>query len=227
MSETETTIGSTIISALETSYLSIRTKHSDLPSNVVFILGNGAKGKGSLKLGHWHQDHWAAREGTEGPDRTHELLITGECLARGARQTMQTLVHEAAHALATVRDIKDTSRQNRYHNGRFRTLAEELGMEWPTDDDGGKRSPDSTLGFSCMELTDTTVSSYSDDIERLDDAIRIAIDGGLLTEGAPTKATRQVIRCTFESGDVVDVGLKKYEELAEHLADHDAELVIL
>ncbi|MFD1534873.1 hypothetical protein [Pseudonocardia aurantiaca] len=34
--------------------------------------------------------------------------------------------HEkAAHALAHVRGIKDTSRQGRWHNARFKALAEE------------------------------------------------------------------------------------------------------
>jgi hypothetical protein len=35
-------------------------------------------------------------------------------------------VHEAAHGLANTRGVKDTSRQGRYHNKRFRALAEEL-----------------------------------------------------------------------------------------------------
>jgi hypothetical protein len=34
-----------------------------------------------------------------------------------------TLLHEAAHALADQRAIKDNSRQGRYHNARYRQLA--------------------------------------------------------------------------------------------------------
>jgi hypothetical protein len=38
------------------------------------------------------------------------------------------MLHEAAHALATWRGIKDTSAAcNRYHNKRFVVLAAELG----------------------------------------------------------------------------------------------------
>ena len=42
------------------------------------------------------------------------------------------MLHEAAHALATRRGIKDTSAAgNRYHNKRFVALAAELGLRGP------------------------------------------------------------------------------------------------
>ena len=37
------------------------------------------------------------------------------------RRMLATLLHEAAHALARVREIQDTSRQGRYHNQRCST----------------------------------------------------------------------------------------------------------
>ena len=52
----------------------------------------------------------------------------GEGLRRGARAVLGTLLHEAAHGVATTRGIKDTSRQGRYHNRRFAELAAELGI---------------------------------------------------------------------------------------------------
>ncbi|WP_156046190.1 hypothetical protein [Herbidospora cretacea] len=53
-----------------------------------------------------------------------ELFIAGELLALGAARVLQTMLHEAAHALAHVRGIKDTSRSgNRYHNSLFAELA--------------------------------------------------------------------------------------------------------
>jgi hypothetical protein len=42
---------------------------------------------------------------------------------------LTTLLHEAAHALAHERGVKDTSRQGRWHNAKFKALAEELGIE--------------------------------------------------------------------------------------------------
>jgi hypothetical protein len=38
-------------------------------------------------------------------------------------------MHEATHGVAWTRQIADTSRQGRSHNGRFRAIAEELGLE--------------------------------------------------------------------------------------------------
>ena len=45
-----------------------------------------------------------------------EILISGEGLHRDPRAVLGTLLHEAAHALAAARGIKETSRQHRYHN---------------------------------------------------------------------------------------------------------------
>ena len=61
--------------------------------------------------------------------RLPEVFVGGEGLARGPADVLGTLLHEAAHALAHVRGIKDTSRQGRWHNARFKALAEELGTE--------------------------------------------------------------------------------------------------
>ena len=52
------------------------------------------------------------------------------------------MLHEAAHALATRRGIKDTSAAgNRYHNKRFVALAAELGLRGPD-------VPDKITGWS-------------------------------------------------------------------------------
>jgi len=75
-----------------------------------------------------------------------------------------TLLHEAAHALAHVRGIKDTSRQGRWHNARFKTLAEEVGIEV---------TKDPRIGWSPTTLTETTRTEYADTIAMLGDALRL------------------------------------------------------
>jgi hypothetical protein len=50
--------------------------------------------------------------------RRPELFIAGECLAEGPRQTLQTMLYEAVHALAHARGVNDTSRGGKYHNKR-------------------------------------------------------------------------------------------------------------
>ena len=66
--------------------------------------------------------------GSAGEGRLPELFVGGEGLARGGRDVLGTLLHEAAHGVASTRSIQDTSRQGRFHNTRFRALAEELGL---------------------------------------------------------------------------------------------------
>jgi hypothetical protein len=56
-------------------------------------------------------------------------LVGGEGLQRGPTDVLGTLLHEAAHGLAQARSIQETSRQGRYHNRRYATLAAELGLE--------------------------------------------------------------------------------------------------
>jgi hypothetical protein len=57
------------------------------------------------------------------------VLVSGEGLQRGPIDVLGTLLHEAAHGLAHACKISDTSRQGRYHNRRYATLARELGLE--------------------------------------------------------------------------------------------------
>ncbi len=58
-----------------------------------------------------------------------EVLITVDGVAGSAAEIFVTLRHEAVHAVAFEHGIKDTSRQGRYHNERFRAIPEELGLE--------------------------------------------------------------------------------------------------
>lgn len=213
------TTGSTIISALEGLYAQAHAKHPDLPRNLIFVTGSGrGTAKGMIKYGHWAEGRWSARADSELPASVHELLISGECLAGGVETVLTTVLHEAAHALATSRGVKDTSRGNRYHNKKFVALAEELGMHYPHE------APHGTIGWSAVELREDTAEAY--DLTDLDRAIQAGIDMTVSTEPTPPKKQRQVIECTFTDGTTVELGLKKYEELSENLTEHVAALVI-
>ena len=173
MTSTHTSTGSTIISAIERAYEALQAEHPELPE-VVFITGTGLMGANSAKWGHYGRDRWVRREDgsvvTEG-GRLPEIFIAGEALAAGAEQTMQTLIHEAVHALAVVREVKETSRDHRYHNKRFVALAEELGMEWPEG-----KAPHGTIGFSAVVLTEQTKEFYSVVMTELAQAISAHLD---------------------------------------------------
>jgi len=91
-----------------------------------------------------------------------EVLITDEGLARSATDVMGTLVHEAAHAIAFQRGVKDTSRQGRCHNQRFKAIAEEVGLDV---------CHDPGWGWAATALSDPTAAAYRDTITQLANAL--------------------------------------------------------
>jgi hypothetical protein len=159
------THGSRIITALEDAWSAIRDHNPEIPAAVV-ITGSGASQKGTPEGYRLRGHHWPGRWVT-GPgrsDRAPELFIAGELLSAGARSVLEVMLHEAAHALAVARDVKDTSAEgNRYHNKRFVRLAEELGLRGPA-------TPDKVTGWADCALTDQTAGAYADVITAIDAA---------------------------------------------------------
>jgi hypothetical protein len=92
-----------------------------------------------------------------------EVLITADGLAGSATDALETLVHEAAHAIAFQRGIKDTSRQGRYHNKHFKAIAEEIGLEVCRDPE---------RGWSVTALSDPTAVAYRDTLAQLAGTVR-------------------------------------------------------
>src|SRR5690606_4546663 len=141
--------GSSIVAALERVWDLIRANHPDLPA-VVIVTGSGMLGP--PRWGHFRADGWTERaeKGAALDLAIGEMFVAGETLARGADRTVETMLHEAAHVPAQVRGIKDTSRQGRWHNQKFRRLAEELGLEYL------KESAHPRVGFSECRMTPGT-----------------------------------------------------------------------
>lgn len=151
-------LGSGLVAALELAWAAIQSEHPDVPAAVV-ITGAGSQGaRGRLRLGHFTASRWEVGAAGE----LCEIFVGGEGLARGALPVLATLLHEAAHALAHTRTIKDTSRQGRYHNRRFKLLAEELGL-WV------EHHPQ--LGWSPTTLPEQTAAPYAPVIAALEAAI--------------------------------------------------------
>ncbi|HEY8558077.1 MAG TPA: hypothetical protein VIM97_12175, partial [Actinomycetes bacterium] len=115
-----------------------------------------AEGK-RLNLGHFAPHRWQVN----GADR-HEVLVGGEGLQRGPVDVLGTLLHEAAHGLAQARDIQDTSRQGRYHNRRYATLARELGLEVASVQ---------PIGWSATTVPDATAAAYAGQLQELQAAL--------------------------------------------------------
>lgn len=155
--------GSAVVRTLEKVWTRIREDHPELP-DVVIVTGSGMTQDN--KWGHFRPEGWKIRE--EGAALTrHELFLAGEALAKGSRQVLQTMLHEGAHTLARVRDLKDTSRQGRWHNQTFRKMAEEMGLEHRSS------KANTQHGFSFVTLTEATTERYADLLVELDREIRL------------------------------------------------------
>jgi hypothetical protein len=142
---------SLLVAALEHAWQTIRSRHPDVPDAVV-VVASGAEGK-RLNLGHFAPHRWQVN----GADR-HEVLVGGEGLQRGLLDVLGTLLHEAAHGLAQARGVQDTSRQGRYHNRRYATLARELGLEVASVQ---------PIGWSATTVPGPTAASYAAQLEEL------------------------------------------------------------
>lgn len=166
--------GTRIIAALESTWATIQKHHADVP-DVVIVTGTGQqkRGKNRLTWGHHTADRWldAAAAG-----RQAELFVSGEAIAKGGEMVVETMLHEAAHALAAARNIRDTSCAGRWHNRRYAALAEEVGLQPP------KRA-EKVIGFSESLITAATVGRYAAQLRRLDAAALARIEAPTKDEG--------------------------------------------
>jgi DnaJ domain len=146
-----------IVRVLEEIWRAIRARHTELPA-VVIIIASGTDRKQPV-WGHHAPGRWQA-----GNEQRAEIMISGEGLRRTPREVLGTLLHEAAHALAAARGIKDTSRQHRYHNTKYKMLAEELGLTVTFD---------RTIGWSLTSVPDATAATYTGQLAALQAAMTL------------------------------------------------------
>lgn len=151
-----------LVDALQDAWRAIQRHHRDLPS-VVIVIGPGDNNRpqhGLTQWGYFMADRWMV--GNRARTKTvpsPEVQISGESFKRPAVETFGTLLHEAAHALAFARRAKDTSREGRYHNERYKLLAEELLLTV------GKRTE--TRGWSHTSMSKAASERYAAEIEAL------------------------------------------------------------
>lgn len=149
---------SALVAACEEAWRAIQAHHPEVPHPVI-ILGSGVERGRLVKLGHWSTGRWVADGELAG-----EVLLAGEALNLPAPDVFEVLLHEAAHGLNAARHVRDTSRGGRYHNRRFKTTAEELGLDVTAMPPYGLAK--TTLGRTARER-------YGDEIETIADAMRI------------------------------------------------------
>ena len=150
---------SRLVAALEHAWTAIRTQHPDVPQVVIVVASGSDPRCKRLNLGHFAAGRWQL---TDQPTDRPEVLVSGEGLHRGPIDVLGTLLHEAAHGLAHARKLSDTSRQGRYHNRRYATLARELGL------DVASVQP---IGWSATTVPDTTAAAYAGQLQKLQAAL--------------------------------------------------------
>ncbi|MGI5236996.1 hypothetical protein [Dactylosporangium sp. CA-139066] len=137
-----------LVRELEAAWTVIRGFHPEVPAAVLVVAsGSAAKSGSALTLGHFATSRWQ-----HGDTQLPEVMVSGEGLSRTPAEVLCTLLHEAAHGLATARGIQDTSRQGRWHNAKFKQLADEVGITVTKDD---------RIGWSVSTLPDTTAQRYA------------------------------------------------------------------
>ncbi len=150
---------SRLVAACENAWRAIQEHHPDLPDTVI-VLGSGIERGRLVKLGHWWSGQWVVDHGARS-----EVLIAGEALHLPASDVFQILLHEAAHGISAARSVKDTSRAGRYHNQRFKTIAQNVGLRVRRQD---------PYGWAHTELTPTTRLRYTEPIGVLADEMHLA-----------------------------------------------------
>lgn len=158
--------GSQIVKAIEAAWKDIQANHKEI-ADVVVVTGSGWHQKGHDRWAHFWPNRW--QEKTEGDtpppsNRKPELFVAGQLLKEPGRRIMQTLLHEAAHALNFARTIQDCNVNGR-HNLKFVAAAKELGDEWPEG-----QAPHKTHGFSGVLITEAAAERYAETIDALESA---------------------------------------------------------
>lgn len=155
-----------LIRACEDCWSAIRKEHPELPEVVILIESNsasvGGKKRKTAKLGHFFNNSWRKADGT----MYHEVVLTGEHLARPATAVFGTILHEAAHAINFAKGLQDTSRNGRYHNKVFKQKAMDMGMIVSK-----LKIKNSSFGWARTQVTPKVVQKYKTCIKNLQAAM--------------------------------------------------------
>ena len=197
---------SPILKILEDTWLEIRRWHPDIPPAII-IIASGTDSK-NPRWGHHAPGRWNVNG-----QQYAEVMISGEGLRRTPKDVLGTLLHEAAHALAHARGIKDTSRQGRYHNKHYKTCAEQLGLA---------AEHDQRNGWAATTVTDVTKIAYARQLAGLAQAMTMWRHGETTT-GPATKRSTNLIAAACPCGRSIRVAASTLAEapITCHACDGD------
>ena len=148
---------STLTVALEKAHQLIK-EETGAPSVTILVTRN-LKGR----KGHFTPfTPWASNEGQS----FNEIAFNLEHFSTG-KELLSTLLHEVAHSLNFKNGIQDCS-ANQYHNGKFKSQAEALGLK--TLEVKGK-------GHASTELTEFGAKRWAKALKIISDALALTATG--------------------------------------------------
>lgn len=116
---------SELLSVYEDIWQQLQRRVPDLPDTVITI-SSGQTGRGNFYPSTYTPAAWEGFYSIADP-HVCEINIASEL--KRPSDVLAAILHAATHALADVRGIRDTSDRDRWHNGRFASLAsEEFGL---------------------------------------------------------------------------------------------------
>jgi len=168
---------STLTIALEKAHAIIK-EETNAPKVTILVTRN-LKGR----KGHFtHFTPWTTKAG----DAFNEMAFNLEYFTTG-EELLSTLLHEVAHSLNFSNGIKDTS-ANQYHNEKFKSQAEELGLKT------GKDKKGSTITTGVTELG---LKRWKKALAILNEALALTATGeeAQKPKGRNTNLTKAVCDC--------------------------------
>ena len=127
---------------LENAYMVLnRVYFEDSLPEAVITIQSSQRTFGHITVGKVWQDSW---------DSYHEVNLSAEHLNRPVPSVIATLLHECCHLYAMENNIKDTSNNYRYHNKKFKEIAEARDLEI---------SYHESIGWSITEPTEKLIET--------------------------------------------------------------------
>ena len=158
-----------------------------------------------------------SRVWSDGETRAHEIMVSGENLARGARAVLGTLLHEAAHAKNHADGVQGTDSNGR-HNKTFAKQAEAFGLQIT--------ETSKSIGWSNTEVPDECAERWSDALALIEEGLQFFADtmtskrGGIAPKGTgedggedggedtPKPRNKNNIKATCKCGNIIRLSQK-------------------
>lgn len=181
-----------IVTALEFAHASIREK-TGAPRATILVTR-----KTGRTMGHFtHAKLWKA-----GDESFHEIMISANYFARGARAVLGTLLHETAHSLDLANGIQGVTGDG-YHNKKFKATAEALGLTI-TQAKG--------IGWSKTDVSDECATRWAEELAAIESALALMADSEQGRKSVGRNKNLKLAKCGC--GEKIRISAKTLERCA-------------